>query len=353
MLVCISGLAAQDIARDAASALENDHLDEALALYRKGVAENPRWTEGWWHLGTLLYDRDDYAGAAASFGHASALDPKSGQSLVMLGLSEAKLGKNEEALDHLLSGRKLGIPDDPQLHDVVLYSLGELWLARGEDRGGFDHAQELLDALAREGVDSEELTYALGRAVLRIRPPSGDPEVIRAAGKAEALATQHSKGAEAREKYQQLAASYPRLPGVQFAYGKFLLENHSDDEAVAAFQLELRNAPNHLLATLGIAGIKAQTDPTAALPYAEAAVKLSPQLPEAHYLLGLVLLNLGNNSDRAIAELETAQRGEPAVAKVYFALGRAYARAHRAADAARARAEFARLDKQAESKSAN
>jgi predicted Zn-dependent protease len=68
-------------------------------------------------------------------------------------------------------------------------------------------------------------------------------------------------------------------------------------------------------------------------------------------VLGLVILTLGNNPDRAIAELETAQRAEPNVAKVYFALGRAYARANRAADAARARAEFARLDKQAESNS--
>lgn len=352
-MLCISGLAAQNIARDAASALENDRLDQALALYRQGIAENPKWIDGWWHLGTLLYDRDDYTSAAEAFERAADLDPKSGQTLVMLGLCEAKLRKNAEALEHLREGTQLGIPEDSQLRDVILYTEGTLWLDRDENRGGFDHAQEVLDSLAREGIESDELMDALGRAVLRIRPSGGDPEMIRAAGKAEALATLHGKGAEARDKYQQLAATYPRVPGVQFAYGKFLVGIHSDDEAVAAFQRELQNTPNHLLARLGIAGIKAPNDPTGALPYAEAAVKLAPDLPEAHYLLGLVLLNLGNNPDRAISELETARRAEPNVAKVYFALGRAYARANRAADAARARAEFTRLDKLEESKSAN
>lgn len=353
LLLWVSGLAAQDIARDAASALENDRLDEALALYRKGVAENPRWTEGWFHLGTLLYDRDDYVGAAAAFQRAAALDLKSGQTLAMLGLSEAKLGKSAEALDHLRTARKLGIPDDPQLRHVMLYTLGTLWLDRGEDRGGFDYAQEALDALAREGVESDELTDALGRAVLRIRPPGGDPKLIRAFGEAEVLASRRSKSVEARASYQKLAETYARVPGVQFAYGKFLLDNHYEEEALAAFKKELVNTPHHLLARLGIAGIEAQSNPAEALHFAEEAVKLAPRLPEAHYLLGLVILNLGNNPDRAIAELETAQRGEPTVAKVYFALGRAYARANRAADAARARAEFARLDKLAEGNTTN
>jgi tetratricopeptide (TPR) repeat protein len=353
VLLFVCGVAAQDLAREAAAARENDHLGEALALYRKGVAGNPKWTEGWWYLGTLLYDRDDYAGAAAAFKRAAALNTKSGQTLVMLGLCEAKLGKNTGALEHLRAGRKLGVPNDPQLRNVMLYTLGTLWLERGEDRGGFDYAQEALDSIAREGVDSEDLTEALGRAVLRIQVTGRDPELIRAAGTAEAMAAQRSKSDEAREKYQKLAANYPKVPGVQFAYGKFLLDNHYEDEAVAAFQRELENTPNHLLARLGIAGIKASNEPADALPYAEAAVKLAPDLPEAHYLLGLVVLNLGSDPDRAIAELETAQRGEPNVPKVYFALGRAYARANRAADAARARAAFARLDKQAESKNAN
>ncbi|HEV2665097.1 MAG TPA: hypothetical protein VG324_09310, partial [Blastocatellia bacterium] len=51
---------------------------------------------------------------------------------------------------------------------------------------------------------------------------------------------------------------------------------------------------------------------------------------------------------RAIIELETARRLLSNEPKIYFALGRAYARANRQKDAAAARATFTRLTKQAE-----
>lgn len=340
-------LAGQDVAREAGQARETNRLDEAIELYRKAVSDNPAWTEGWWYLGTLLYDRNDYTGAATAFKIAAALDPRTGTTLVMLGLCEAKLGKNTEALKHLQQGRTLGIAADPQLRHVMLYSLGTLWLDRGNDHGDFDNAQDALDALVREGVESEDLTTALGLAVLRMRPPAENPELVRAAGHAESLAAQRSKLAEALPEYERFAAAFPKIQNVQFAYGKFLLANHYDDQAVAAFQRELENTPHHLLARLGIAGIKTRTDPAGGLPYAEEAVKLAPELPETHYLLGVLLLDTGKVS-QAIAELEIAQRAEPDVAKIYFALGRAYARAKRTGDAARARATFARLNKLAE-----
>jgi tetratricopeptide (TPR) repeat protein len=346
-VLCASLLAGQDIEREAGQAREANRLDEAIRLYRTSVSENPKWTEGWWYLGTILYDRDDYAGAAPAFQKASALDPKSGTSLVMLGLCEAKLGKDSEALKHLQRGRTLGIAANPQLRHVMLYTLGTLWLDRGNDHGDFDNAQDALDALVREGVESEDLTIALGLAALRIRPPAENPELVRAAGHAESLAAQRGKLAEALSEYEHLAASFPRIHNLQFAYGKFLLDNHYDDQAVAAFQREIENTPNHLLARLGIAGTKTRTDPAGGLPYAEQAVKLAPELPEAHYLLGVLLLDTGKVS-QAIAELEIAQRAEPEVAKIYFALGRAYSRVKRTAEAARARATFTRLNKQAE-----
>jgi predicted Zn-dependent protease len=59
-------------------------------------------------------------------------------------------------------------------------------------------------------------------------------------------------------------------------------------------------------------------------------------------MLGTVLVET-KDTERAIAELETARAGLPEEPKVYFQLGRAYAAAGRAEDAAHARAEFARL----------
>jgi predicted Zn-dependent protease len=64
----------------------------------------------------------------------------------------------------------------------------------------------------------------------------------------------------------------------------------------------------------------------------------------AHYLHGLLLLDIGN-FQAAIPELETARKGLSQTAAVYFALGNAYARAGRKAEAAQARATFKRLDR--------
>src|SRR6266496_6808658 len=71
------------------------------------------------------------------------------------------------------------------------------------------------------------------------------------------------------------------------------------------------------------------------LGYAEEAVRLNSHMPLGHYLLGSLLLYTDQTA-RAISELETAQRSLPNEPRVYFALGRAYARSNRKEDAARA-----------------
>jgi cytochrome c-type biogenesis protein CcmH/NrfG len=77
------GLAAQapDTAAQAEAARDADRVEEAIPLYRKALAARPEWAEGWWSLGTLLYDRDDYSEAAAAFVKATAVDPQSSESL--------------------------------------------------------------------------------------------------------------------------------------------------------------------------------------------------------------------------------------------------------------------------------
>ena len=348
---CIPPLAAQTsgfntLVEQANAARESDRTDDALVLYRKALALQPAWAEGWWYIGTLLYDRDDYAGAASALRKAVELSPQSGKALAMLGLSEAKLGRNGDALKHIEKGWALGAGGDESLRRVLLFTRGTLLLAAGE----FSKAQEALDLLAHEGADQEELIDALGESVLGIRPEdlasadSAKREVIRRAGRAEHLAAGGDMHAALAE-YGSLAASAPKFHNVQFAYGRFLLANHLDDQAVAAFRREIENSPRHLLARLGIAGILVNTDPPAGLPYAEEAVRLGPGLAEAHYLLAMLLLAT-DAVERAIAELETAERQDPADPRVYFALGKAYAKANRMEDAARARAHFAQLTKE-------
>ena len=316
---------------------------EAIALYRKALSAQPAWVEGWWSLGTLLYDDDAFAGAAEAFRKVTSLDPRRGTAWVMRALCEYRLGDHEAALAHIQRGRRLGITADPQFRHVMQYHEGLLLLGKSE----FERAQEAFDLLAADGVESDELIVALGQAVLRIRPSdsndgeSGDAEIVRRAGRAEHLAAQ-KKFDDARREYERLATDYPKHRNVFYALGRYFAANSQPESAVGAYQREIANSPDHVPARLGIAAILAETDPPAALPYAEAAVKLNPRIPLGHYVLGSLLLHTDQTA-RAIAELETAERSVKDDPGVYYALARAYARAGRTQDAARARAVFKRL----------
>ncbi|MGH9338989.1 MAG: tetratricopeptide repeat protein [Acidobacteriota bacterium] len=332
------------VAAQAEAARGASRIEEAMGLYRKALSLKPGWAEGWWYLGTLLYERDAYADAAPAFREAAALNPKVGTAWVMLGLCEFKLGRHQDALEHMQRGRRLGAGAQPQFRHVMLYHEGLLLL----DKGEFERAQQTLGLLSDEGVENEDLITALGRSVLRLHSSdllAGDSalrQLVRRAGRAEYLAGQ-KKFREALGEYERLTTEFPQGRNVHYALGRFFVTSQPDPErAVAAFQRELENSPDHVPAHLGIAAVKSSSDPAAALRHAEEAVQLNPRIPLGHYLLGSLLLD-ANQTERAIRELEIARRSFPNEPSVYYALGRAYARANRKQDAEHARATFKRL----------
>jgi tetratricopeptide (TPR) repeat protein len=334
---------ADRLSAQAEEARLSNRTEDAIALYRKALSARPAWAEGWWRLGTLLYDRDAFADAEAAFHKATSLNPKVGTAWVMRGLCEFKLGHPDEALAHIQRGRRLGTSPDPQFRQVMLYHEGVLLLGKSE----FERAQETLGLLSADGVEMDDLTIALGLSVLRIRPSdlpggvSGDRDLVRRAGRAESLAAQ-KKFDEALSEYERLVADFPEVRNVHYAIGRYFVSTSRPEQAMTAYQREIENSPEHVPARLGIAAILAETDPARALPFAEDAVKLNSRIPLGHYILGALLLHT-DHTERAIAELETAERSVKDDPGVYYALGRAYARVGRTQDAARARAVFKRL----------
>jgi predicted Zn-dependent protease len=148
----------------------------------------------------------------------------------------------------------------------------------------------------------------------------------------------------ARQFFDELAARYPSVPNVHYAYGVFLLVE-DPPAAVEEFRRELRISPNHYHAMLQIAfeGLK-QGQFTEAKDLAQKALELAPNVFAARNALGRALLELGE-VDAAILELEKGAGLAPDSPEMHFSLARAYARKGRAEDAATARATFLRLDK--------
>jgi tetratricopeptide (TPR) repeat protein len=336
------------LAEQAGQASQQNRLDDAIALYQKALALKPSWADGWWSLGTIRYDRDEYQKAAIAFRRVIALQPDKGSPRVMLGLCEFELGEDDKALRDIEEGKERGLNPDEQFQQVTLFHEGVLLLRKGR----FNRAGETFSDLSKSGVQNEDLTLDLGMAALRMLPKSlpaeGTPgrDVVHRVGTAEGLAAL-KKFDDAKAEYEKVVSEYPEYPNIHYAQGRFLLGLSDVDGAVAAFQQELKNSPRNVAAMLQIAAARYRLDSADGLKYAEQAVKLDPGEPFGHYLLGLLCLDTGDYT-RAISELEFAKKYYAKIPDVYFALGNAYARSGQKEKAAQARAVFVKLN--AESK---
>jgi tetratricopeptide (TPR) repeat protein len=330
-----------DEARDAG------RLDDAVKLYHRALGMNPKWAEGWWSLGTLQYDSDRYAEAELAFERVVALDPKQGTARAMLGLCEFALGEQERALKHIEESKTLGVLEDAQLRDVVMYHEGVL-LQRA---GRFEAAKGALASLCLSGVRSAELAGTFGMVALRMRdvsPPDASTEagrVVQHVGRAACLSGAKDYDA-AKAEFERVIAGAPHFPLVHYAYGRMLQDARDHDGAIKEFEAEIAEQPDSILPRLRIAAAEYKWNPAAGLKFAQEAVKLKPEVPLGHYLLGLLLLETGAYQ-QAIPELETAHKAFPQETKIDISLANAYTQVGRTQDAARARTEFARK-KQAE-----
>jgi tetratricopeptide (TPR) repeat protein len=338
-------VAFEALGRQADEARVAGRIDEAVALYKRAVAQQPSWTAGYWFLGTIYYDTDRHGECRDAFTHVVQQEPEHGAAWAFLGLCEFKLREYAAALDHLSKARHLGVGDDASFVAVVGYHRSIL-LARFEQ---FERAYEVDAAFVRGGNTSPEILDALGIAMLRLpllpdEVPPERRELVRLAGRAAAYGIAMMK-AEAREAFDQLVTRYPNTTGVHFLYGNLLLAQERPDEALEQFRIEIARSADHVPARLQLVQeLLKRGEFEAATPYATEAARLAPGNFVARKVLGQIKLQAGDATG-AIAELEEARTLEPSSPSVRFHLARAYQRAGRTADAERERTEFRRLEK--------
>ena len=332
------------LSAQATAAQDAGYPEQALPLFRKALALNPRWLDGWWSLGEMDYQDDRYAAAASEFRKAVALNPKYGTARAMLGLCEFELGQDTSALHDIEASKDLGMEKDPQLRQVVLYHEGIL-LQRASR---FEQAGKALSSLCLGGVRSVPLAQIFGMTMLhinsRVVPAAGTPEsnIVQHIGRGACLSAANQYE-QAKREYEDVLQLDPHFPLVHFAYGRSLLEARDRSGAIESFKQEIAEHPDSVLPRVEIAAAEYKSDSAAGIPYAQQAVALKPQSPLSHFLLGLLMLDTGD-AQGAIPHLELARKAFASDARVYWSLGVAYARAGRPKDAAEARTTFARLN---------
>lgn len=333
----------QSFSKRAMEALDADKLQEAIPLFRKALALDPRWVEGWWSLGTAYYDQESYAEAEVAFQRVVAMNPKHGTAHALLGMCEFEMGDDKAALRDIEASKDLGTDLDPQLRNAVFYHEGVL-LRRA---GRFVAAEMPLASLCQGGSRGDDVVRAFGMVALRMPdrqfPLQGSEAATVAEQVGRAACTAAARNFDsARRQLTLVTETYPHFPYVHYVFGRVLIDASDIPGAVAEFKREIDEGHDKVLPMLQIAASQYKVDPAAGLPYAQQAVALAPKLPFAHYLFGLLLAST-DQEEKAIPELEIARKAFPQDMRVYWSLATAYARVGRAQDAAKARAEVARL----------
>ncbi len=319
------------IARQAEAARSQNRAQDAIRLYREGTHLRPSWADGWWGLGSLLYDQDRFSEAATAFQRLLASTTHNGPGHAFLGLCEYETGKYDEALAQFRAWADAGWQGTTQLRDVAVFHFALLLAHEGK----FVESLYLMATLAPRLGENPELVEALGLASLRMRnlPENYPPdrrERVWLAGKAALYAAQSPASFERADEFAaRLESRYPAEPEVHFFRATLYGFEGKKAEAEREYRAELKISPSHVPSLVALAAIDLEKAEIAeAGKLARQAAGADPNSAEAHHLLGRVLLVNGDLRASA-SELETAKRlapDSPAVrshlAMVYSKLGR-------------------------------
>ena len=150
----------EELSTKAQQAYEANRPDEAAQLYAQAVAVRPDWTQGWWALGMIEYERDHYQQCRDALTRMVALEASAAPGWALLGLCEFRTKQYDAAFDHLKKAHML-VPvkqTGGQLLDMADYHLALLLTSQG----AFEVAQEVLVRVALRVPNNPEMMFAAG-----------------------------------------------------------------------------------------------------------------------------------------------------------------------------------------------
>ncbi len=314
----------EDISAKAQKAYEANHLDEAVGLFQEAIKLNPDWTQGWWALGMIEYQRSRYPECRDALTRLVALDATAAPGWALLGLCEFETKQYDNSLQHLRTAHMLvPVRQGGELLDMADYHLALLLIRQG----AFEVAQEVLLRVALKVRSNPEMEFSAGltglrMAILPSEVPASQRDVVTMAGKAYwDLATQPP--AEVEADFKALVSKYPKFPNVHYFYGTYLAA-HFPEKCAPEFLEELRVTPDSVPARVQLAlryTVEGKLDQ--AIKMAQEAVTLSPDSVGAQLALANVLRAQGKDEE-ALASFLEAKRLDPVSPKIRLFLVNVY-----------------------------
>jgi tetratricopeptide (TPR) repeat protein len=227
------------LSRSATAAREAGHPTDATRHYQRALQLRPDWAEGWWYLGTLLYDADQFRDAIPAFQKVAELAPQAPNTENFLGLCEFEVADYDSALQHLEKGHaSASSQDDPQLARVVSYHLALLLNRAGQ----FDRALAILSKDFAQGAPPSQVAFAFGLAQLHIPllPSEVDASkdaLVQNVGQLSALVSQ-GHATQTLDSYATLIQQNPSVPYLHSAYAAALDATGQHSQALEQIKLD-------------------------------------------------------------------------------------------------------------------
>ncbi len=315
----------EELSAQASAAREQNDPARAIELYTRALQVNPKSSEAWWFLGSLQYQMEQYAPAAAALSRYLELMPDAAPALALRGLCEFETGDYQSALTDIQRGISLGAANDPRHEQILHYHEGLLLTKLGK----FDEAVRTYSFFAEKQISSPELMLAIGLAGLRIPtlPAELKPDQQDLAGNTGVAGYQFLSGDAkgGQQAFENLFQRFPSARNLHYFYG-YLLYAREPDSALVEFQNELKVAPENLDALIMSAWVLLMEDqPAEALPFAQRAVRAKEDSVTAQLVLGRSLMETENLKD-GLAHLEQALKLQPDDLEIHIALAKAYSK---------------------------
>jgi tetratricopeptide (TPR) repeat protein len=275
----------ENLRRKAADEAEAGKTTDAERDIRQALDIHPDWKEGWWNLGTLEYETNQYKEASQAFQKVVEANPEIGTAWALMGLCEFEMKDYPHALTHLGKAQALGFGDDSEISRVSGYHLALLLIREGD----FERGSELLNATFGQGTASSQVKMALGLGMLRVpllpeELDSSKDAVVRAAGEIA------SSGTEAVALFPKFVLNNPTIPYIHYAFGLRLREAQRWSDALVQQQEEVKLSPQSSLPWIQISELQLKLrHPADAVSAAEMAVAIAPNNPACHERLAFAL----------------------------------------------------------------
>lgn len=324
----------------------------AIQKYSEMVKSSPRSADFQFQLGSAYYEAGHPGNAIAPLREALKLKPRLAQGRYLLGASLAEIDHCQEALPDLKQA-DLHVTN-PDLQRRIGMDGVNCSMELDRQTDAIDFLQRLRHRFPKDAqvlymsvhVFSDLSTRA-SQALLTEDPGSYQVHELSA----EALEAE-SKWDQAEAEYKKVLELKPDLPGIHFLIGRLILSKPKTattfEDAKKEFEAELKVNPRNAGAEfiLGELALHSRDYKTAVARFSKAAED-DPNFPNARIELGRALISL-HQPAKAIVPLEAAVKLQPQNPSAHYLLAMAYRGAGRMPEAQKQLAAYQRATQNAQ-----